>query len=296
MKKKYFLLVVLFLLFLAAAVLIEKEKHVLGRIEREITNTRRKPWSEEYKVISHALGGIDGKDCTNSFEALEYSYENGQRVVEADFCFTSDGVLVLQHYWKDDSGKDELLGNAPTLEEFKQTAILGSYTPMTAEELIIYMSSHKDLYLVTDVKHKIKSTTFEEAMEEFVETAKRIDASVLKRVIVQIYRGKDYYQMEKIYPFYNYIFTLYKGENAYRNQYGKVADFCNNHGISVVTMPAKWIEDQADIKELTENDIRVYVHTVNEYEQAVKMLEFGVNGIYSDYLYERDLTDDDVQN
>lgn len=275
MKKKYFLLAVLFLLFLAAAAWAEKEKHVLGRIEREITNSRRKPWFEEYKVISHALGGIDGKDCTNSYEALEYSYEKGQRVVEADFCFTSDGVLVLQHYWKDDAGEDELSGNAPTLEEFKAAPILGTYTPMTAEELVIYMSSHKDLYLVTDVKHKMKSTTFEEAMEEFVKIAKKIDSSVLKRVIVQIYCGKDYSKMEKIYPFYNYIFTLYKREKAYRNQYGKVADFCKKNEISVVAMPVKWIENKTDIEPLTENGIKVYVHTVNEYDETMKMVWGG---------------------
>lgn len=42
---------------------------------------------------------------------------------------------------------------------------------------------------------------------------------------------------------------------------------------------------------MTENDIKVYVHTVNEYKEAVKMLGFGVNGIYLDYLYESDLAD-----
>lgn len=80
-------------------------------------------------------------------------------------------------------------------------------------------------------------------------------------------------------------------EKAYRDQYGKVADFCKNNGISVVTIPVEWIEDKTDIEQLTENDIKVYVHTVNEYKEAVKMLGFGVNGIYLDYLYESDLAD-----
>lgn len=167
---------------------------------------------------------------------------------------------------------------------------------MTAEELALYMSSHRDLYLVTDVKHKMKSTTFESAIKEFVKIAKKTDPSILERVIVQIYCEEDYDKMEKIYPFESYIFTLYKLPKEYKDQYGKIAEFCKKAGVSVVTMPAKWIMDKSDIEELTENNIKVYVHTVNEQEEAVKMLDFGVNGIYSDYLYERDLADDDVQN
>ncbi len=287
MKKRYFLLAVLLLVFLGWGVLIVKDKNISEPTGRN----RQETWFENYKVISHALGGIDGKDYTNSFEALEYSYEKGQRVLEADFLFTSDDVLVLRHYWKDDLGQENSDGSAPTLEEVKNTPIYSAYTPVMAEELVRYMSSHKDLYLVTDVKHKLKSTTFEDAIKEFVKIAGKTDPSILERVIVQIYCEEDYAKMEKIYPFESYIFTLYKLPKEYKDQYGKIAEFCKKAGISVVTMPAKWIKDKSDIEELTENDIKVYVHTVNEQEEAVKMLGYGVNGIYSDYLYESDLAD-----
>lgn len=287
MKKRYFLLAVLLLVFLGWGVLIVKDKNISEPTGRN----RQETWFENYKVISHALGGIDGKDYTNSFEALEYSYEKGQRVLEADFLFTSDDVLVLRHYWKDDLGQENSDGSAPTLEEFKNTPIYSAYTPVMAEELVRYMSSHKDLYLVTDVKHKLKSTTFEDAIKEFVKIDGKTDPSILERVIVQIYCEEDYAKMEKIYPFESYIFTLYKLPKEYKDQYGKIAEFCKKAGISVVTMPAKWIKDKSDIEELTENDIKVYVHTVNEQEEAVKMLGYGVNGIYSDYLYESDLAD-----
>lgn len=287
MKKRYFLPAALFLVFLAGLFLIVKEKNISERTGRN----RQETWPYDYKVISHALGGIDGKDYTNSFEALEYSYEKGQRVLEADFLFTSDDVLVLRHYWKDDLGQENFDGSAPTLEEFKNTPIYSAYTPVTAEDLAEYMSSHKDLYLVTDVKHKMKSTALEAAIKEFVKIARETDPSILERVIVQIYCEEDYAKMEKIYPFESYIFTLYKLPKEYKDNYGKIAEFCKKAGISVVTMPAKWIKDKSDIEELTENDIMVYVHTVNEQEEAAKMLGYGVNGIYSDYLYESDLAD-----
>lgn len=287
--RKRFLSAALLLLFLAAVVWINDKK-----LDRHMD--RQETWFEDYKVISHALGGIDGKDYTNSYEALELSYEKGQRVVEADFLFTADGTLVLRHYWKDDLGQENFDGTAPTLEEFKSTPIFDVYTPMTAEELVAYMSSHEDLYLVTDVKHKMKSTTFQDTMKEFVKIAKQIDASVLERVIVQIYCEDDYKKMEKIYHFESYIFTLYKLPKEYKDQYEKITEFCRKSGISVVTMPAKWIKDKADIEELTESDIKVYVHTVNEQEEAVKMFGMGVTGIYTDYLYESDFQNPDVQN
>ncbi|MBD5542787.1 MAG: hypothetical protein HDR01_00725 [Lachnospiraceae bacterium] len=294
MKKKIILPIVLLLVLLAAGIIwLIKDKNILEYVERNAAN-RQETWCEDYKVISHALGGIDGIDYTNSYEALEFSYEKGQRVVEADFLFTSDGALVLRHYWEDDLGQENFDGSAPTLEEFKAMPIFSVYTPMTAEELAAYMSSHGDLYLVTDVKHKMKSTTFEDTMKEFVKIAKETDASILKRVIVQIYCEDDYKKMEKIYPFESYIFTLYKLPKEYKDQYGKIAEFCKKNGISVVTMPAKWVKEKSDIEELTGNDIKVYVHTVNEYEEAVKLLEMGVSGIYTDYLYESDFQDMDV--
>ena len=296
MKKKFVLLAVLFFLLLAAGIVwLIKDQNILEYYYYRNAANRQETWFEDYKVISHALGGIDGKDYTNSYEALEFSYEKGQRVVEADFLFTSDGTLVLRHYWKDDLGQENFDGSAPTLEEFKATPIFSAYTPMTAEELMVYMSSHEDLYLVTDVKHKMQSTTFEDTMKEFVKLARQTDASILERVIVQIYCEDDYKKMEKIYPFESYIFTLYKLPKEYKDQYGKIAEFCKKAGISVVTMPAKWIADKSDIEELTGNDIKVYVHTVNEYEEAAKMMELGVHGIYTDYLYESDFQNPDVQ-
>jgi glycerophosphoryl diester phosphodiesterase len=64
-----------------------------------------------------------------------------------------------------------------------------------------------------------------------------------------------------------------------------VIDFVKNHGsIFAVTMwPLRATEDF--VRRLNESDKRVYVHTVNKFEEAHNILERGVYGLYTDYLY-----------
>ncbi len=51
-------------------------------------------------LVAHAGGGIDGQTYTNSLEAMDLSYSLGHRVIEVDFCWSSDGRLVLMHEWE----------------------------------------------------------------------------------------------------------------------------------------------------------------------------------------------------
>lgn len=45
------------------------------------------------------------------------------------------------------------------------------------------------------------------------------------------------------------------------------------------------------IKNLKDNGIYTYVHTVNDLEKAKFYIENGVDGIYTDYLLSRELED-----
>ena len=45
------------------------------------------------------------------------------------------------------------------------------------------------------------------------------------------------------------------------------------------------------IKNLKDNGIYTYVHTVNDLEKAKLYIENGVDGIYTDYLLSRELED-----
>jgi len=54
----------------------------------------------EMILISHAGGGLEEGNYSNSLEALDRAYADGLRYFEVDFSWTCDGKLVLIHDWK----------------------------------------------------------------------------------------------------------------------------------------------------------------------------------------------------
>ena len=60
---------------------------------------RRQHWYDSDDLVMHALGSIDGIPNTNSREALENSYQQGNRLLECDMIMTSDWELVACHDW-----------------------------------------------------------------------------------------------------------------------------------------------------------------------------------------------------
>ena len=56
-------------------------------------------WYDENRVVIHALGTVDGLAYTNSKEALEKSFLDGDRVFECDMILTADQKLVACHDW-----------------------------------------------------------------------------------------------------------------------------------------------------------------------------------------------------
>ena len=241
------------------------------------------PWYEKYPVVCHALGRTgEGDFLTNSKEAFLYNYGRGQRVFEADFQITSDGVMVLRHDWTTDLGQADAFGWteeeqwAVTAKDFLAAPIYGKYTPLTLEDWFAIMQEYSDIYLVTDTKY---SPDVEGQFQLFTDTAiENGYEDVLSRVIVQIYYEKMYDEVRAVYPFQNWIWTLY-----YIGYPGKqeILDFMAQKEIPVLVMPyADWSGQKEE--ELKDSDIKVYVHTVNHEDEARWVMSRGVDGIYSD--------------
>lgn len=248
------------------------------------------PWYEEYDTICHALGRTEeGDTLTNSKEAFEYNYERGQKVFEVDLAITSDNVVVCRHDWESDLGQAAAFGwtdeekNVPSAEEFLSAPIYGKYTPMTLIDLYNIMKKHKDIYVVLDPKYTpdvkgqfslIVNTAIENGFEK-----------ILDRLIVQIYYMDMYDEVNSVYPFQNYLFTLYY--IGYSEEYGA---FCQEKGIPVLAMPYTWYSDSiAD--ELSQYDLKLFYHTVNEEADARRFIGMG-SGIYTDDFLPGQFKDD----
>lgn len=258
-------------------------------------------WYSNYKFIAHAGGAIDGKLYTNSKEAFEQSYSNGNRVFDADLTFTSDGVLVLKHSWLDDLEQENISSRitnywiddyghiqiskseTPSYEEFQNTLIFHKYESMSFLDLLHFMKSHKDIYVACDAKEDVT-----EVYTYIVNIAKENNfEDLLNRIIVSFYKFEDYDKIKEIYPFENYVIRQQKGDGQFKNYY-ELAKFCLDNQIPVVNIYTGYI-DNDDISVLLDNNIKIYAATVDSIGEMKKYINKGITGAITNYLYESDI-------
>lgn len=244
-------------------------------------------WYDSDRVIVHALGEIDGITYTNSREALETSCNNGRRLLECDLIMTADNQVVACHDWdlwlgyNKDAGFLEEGGAIPSYDEFMAGQTKGGYTPLSGEELVLFMKEHPDIYIITDTK-EADPQILKEPFHALVDLAKKHDCEeVLDHFVIQIYHGYMYGVIKEIYPFSNYIFTLY--QEGYRGKEEKMeeyAKFCMLNNIDVVTMNADYYHDRLlDI--CNKYGLQLFVHTVNDEAEINSLINKGV-GVYTD--------------
>ena len=256
-------------------------------------------WYTKYHFVSHAGGGINGKLYSNSLEAWNLSYENGNRVFDADLMLTTDGQVILRHENNDnlelneniisksvfsitDTGCLEITTDdyPLTFEEFMNSKIYGKFTPISLENMIDYMYEHKDLYISVDAKDGIKKI-----YKKLYDTAVAKDkVEILDRIIVNIYNKKLYKDLKKIYNFKNYNVRQYI--NNPQNYY-ELAKFCVKNDIHVINISKKFITAD-EIKVLSEKGIHVYVAVIDYLSDLNYYKDKGATGVITNWLYEND--------
>ena len=245
-------------------------------------NNQINKWESE-KIIAHAFGRFNNSVYTNSLEALKYWYfERGMRFMEADLHLTSDFHTILTHDYRH-------LGKKPNLSEFKKLYARGHLTPMTFEDLVIFMEQHPDLYIITDSKFvDIPHIIIE--FDEMIRILKR-HKNVNKRFIIEVYNEKMFlFLKRKRYPFNNFMFTLYKrwwGKNY--KDLENIFSFCAKNKIKGVIMYKQLFNSM--INNLSKNySVPVYLHTENNIQKIVIYLKY-VKGIFSDDVSNIDLAE-----
>lgn len=246
----------------------------------------------DYKVISHAMGGINDHAYTNSYEAFIANYEKGNRVFEVDLLLTEDGKLVARHEWT--QHMTELLQQEDKLpkdrqavrlsyEEFKQSKILGAYDPLSWSDIMDLMERYPDIYIVTDTKEQ-EPEDMKLELSLLVDSAKARDPQLLERVVPQIYNQPMLGTVEGIYEFPSIIYTLY----ATGDTDEEVIDFVSKHSIEAVTIPEQRVT-RAFLSKLKKAGVASYVNTINENADAGKLKRMGASGVYSDFLTEKEI-------
>ncbi|MCR4746398.1 MAG: hypothetical protein K5894_14380 [Lachnospiraceae bacterium] len=254
-------------------------------------------WTKEGRYICHALGRIDEYAYTNSKEAFQENYKKGYRVFEIDVEFTSDDRLVLIHSWKNkdlkkifgiERDKSENL-KALSYDEFKSNKIYGNYTSLSFEDFTELINDYPDVYIVLDGKYG--SEDKERLVTEYQMIYDMISdkcPDMLERFIPQIYDEEMLTTINDIYQWKSMIYTLYHFNDKVDFDPEKEIDFAVRNGIKVITMDEDrefdFVASGFFKKKILGNDLMAYVHTINDPEQAVKLMEDGVYGFYSDDL------------
>jgi len=271
------------ILILSAVFMITSLTSVTAAKERSLT---------DYNLIAHAMGGINGKTYTNSYEAFIANYAKGFKVFEVDLQLTSDGYLVARHDWDNkelyklyqQDVPENKLGKPLKLAEFKKLMIHKTYHALDISEIFSLMSKYPDMYLVTDTKD-IDNDIIINQFKTLVRKAKQVDSNVLKRIVPQIYNQQMYRLIEDIHPFDSYIYTLYASTDTDQ----QVIEFVKGKTkVKAVTMSEFRVNPDI-VSALNMNDVKSYVHTINDSDLYDKYKAIGVFGIYTDTISEKDL-------
>lgn len=236
-------------------------------------------WLEEDILLAHAMGGIGESDYTNSLEAFEQAYKNKFRVYEVDLVVTKEGKVVCSHEYLDENGE------VIEYSSFMQEKIEDKYTPVDLKKLIDLMEKYPDVYIMTDIKWDNSMGSSNEDVITLVsalveEASMRETKDILDRMIIQIYNPKSYEIMKNIYPFKNYVYTLYHYASPI---YEEILGFCLENKLPVVAMEEGRISKDI-VEYFNQWNIDVLVYTINDETTANKLREFGVKGIYTDWL------------
>lgn len=243
-------------------------------------------WTE-YRMIAHAMGGINGHDYTNSYEAFLVNYEKGHRVFEVDLILTEDGKLAARHDWLAYTADllqpglpDDKKGVSLTLRDFKGVPILDKYKALSFKDVVRLMQQYPDIYIVTDTKE----TDPELVREQFrliKEGAEAVDPAILDRIIPELYTEEMVETVNGIYPFPNKLYSLYQSADPA----DEIVGFVREQGIRTVAMPIERAQTMPDLmKGLNGLGVKTYVHSVNSEEEIRSLADLGVYGVYTDFL------------
>ena len=207
-------------------------------------NTPEFDW-ENYNIITHALGGIDGLTYLNSRESFI---------------------------------------NFLSSEEFLNTPIYGKYTPMTFEDLLKLLDEYPDAFVMIDSK-QYSVRNYQRTLEDYAQYREiSIKAGIehtLRQIIPEIYNSAMYPGTALLYKFPAYIYSLWQEYTT--EELNDIAEFCQTNKIMAVTIYRDYWSEEVQ-KIFDERDILVYIYTINDKEEARRYLANGAQGVCTDVL------------
>lgn len=263
-----------------------EEEILAGMSNLEIFNY----YVNNHKYIMHAGGNINNVYYTNSYDALDINYQEGNRIFEIDLNFTSDNHLVLLHGWTEYDYKSKLGvkynkdNPIMDLKTFKNTLLHKKYQTMSIEDLIRFMKKHPYSYFILNLKGGSKQSVSMNGLTQIV-TAAKYDKTILNRMVIWGYNtkvislAKDIYDFELITFSYNNPKSMPKIVNTRE----KIIEYCKKNKItSLVYSTSSYDEKMARLAH--QHGIHSFVFTVDSETSANNYLNKGASMVMSNKL------------
>lgn len=245
--------------------------------------------------ILHALGGMDDTySYTNSMDALRFHYENGYRLFEADVSFSSDHHLVLAHSSRDNIWKkadwETRLGQTydpehplATLDEFKAFSIQGRFQATTFAELLDFMETHPDMFVMVDAGNRSYDDTVA-FYQAIVDEADGRD-TILQHLIAGGQTTAMFHAAQSVYdfPLYNLYYAADDSRESVLSTPEQFISYCEEHEILSYSIAAKvYTEEVAEA--LHNSNLIGYVFTINDKSEAERLLTRTGTVVGTDFL------------
>ncbi len=231
--------------------------------------------------IVHAAGRLEGDDIgggrrtfdgSNSREGLEQCAAAGERVIELDFNFTSDGKLACIHDWYHEYA-DEIENYVPlSLEEFLSTRIYRNFTPIWLGDVVDFLREHPDTYIVTDIKDDNLAGV--KAIAEYCPDLK-------DRFLIQIYQAEEYDGVREL-GFSHVIYTLYRLDWNGKTDWRSLGAFAESHPLLAFTFSYELCTVDGYVEGMLSTGVPLCIHTVNGKPEQQIYYDMGITGIYTD--------------
>lgn len=265
---------------------------------------------ESFQVIAHR--GASGHAPESTMAAYELAHEWGVDYLELDAQITSDGEVVVFH---DDTidrtsdGEGEI--NDYTLEELKaldtgtwfneqnpdsaDTAFEGAQI-LTLDELLEHFGHDARYYIET--KSPQLNPGLEEALVALLEEHDLIESG---RVLVQSFEQDSLLKVHELnenIPLIQLVWYYPSEEKNGRlvewtnvtpgpeditdKDFQAVADYAVGLGTNFI-YEGEEVIDADFIRQANDNGLPVHVYTINEADEMERLMEMGVNGLFTNY-------------
>ncbi|MBP5981727.1 MAG: glycerophosphodiester phosphodiesterase [Halomonas sp.] len=265
---------------------------------------------ESFQVIAHR--GASGHAPESSMAALELAHDWGVDYLELDIQMTSDGELVAFHddtIERTSNGEGHI--NDYTLAEIKDLdtgswfndaypdqaddAFIGTEI-LTLEEVFDRFGQDARYYLETKSPHL--NPGVEAALVKRLEAFDMIDTG---RVLIQSFEQESLLKIHELndkIPLIQLVWYYPSEEDSSRlvewtgvtpgpqeitdEDFQAVAEYAVGLGTNF-TYEGEEVIDAAFIQKAQDNGLPVHIYTINETEQMQRLLDWGVDGLFTNY-------------